>query len=168
MLMSHDVKFPLGITRLILHNRLMIRYDLICTYDHQFEGWFSGSDDFEVQRDKGLIECVVCGSANVDRAIMAPNVSTSRRKEKNASDHAKQMKMVNDVANKIRKDIADNCDNVGTNFAEEARAIHYGEKPERGIYGQATPREAAELVEEGVGVAPLPDILAPDTKSKAN
>lgn len=146
----------------------MIRYDLICDHDHRFEGWFSGSADFEMQRDKGQIECVVCGSAKIDRAIMAPNVSTSRRQEKIASDQAKRMKVVNDVANKIRKEIADNCDNVGTDFAEEARAIHYGEKPERGIYGQASPQEAAELVEEGVGVAALPDILAPKAKDKAN
>ncbi|MEP6343928.1 MAG: DUF1178 family protein [Maricaulaceae bacterium] len=146
----------------------MIRYDLICDYEHRFEGWFSGSADFEMQRDKGLIECVVCGSTKVDRAIMAPNVSTSRRQEKIASDQSKRIKMVNDVADKIRKEIADNCDNVGTNFAEEARAIHYGEKPERGIYGQATPKQTAELMEEGVGVAPLPDIIAPKLKDKAN
>ena len=146
----------------------MIRYDLICAQDHNFEGWFSGSEDFETQRDKGLIACVICGSAQVDRAIMAPNISTSRHKEKIAVTQATQMKMVNEVADKIRKEIAANCDDVGADFAEEARAIHYGEKPERGIYGKATPREAAELIEEGVGVAPLPDILAPEAKKKAN
>ena len=102
----------------------MIRYDLICEHEHGFEGWFSSSADFEMQRDKGLVECVICGSKKIDRAIMAPNISTSRRKEKIAATHAKQMKMVNDVADKIRKEIANNCDDVGDGFAEEARAIH--------------------------------------------
>jgi len=146
----------------------MIRYDLICTHDHSFEGWFSGSDDFEAQRDSGLLHCVMCGTSKVDRALMAPNVSTSRKKAEIASKRAAQMQMVNDVADKIRKDIADNCDDVGTDFAEEARAIHYGEKPERGIYGQTTPEQTADLIDEGVGVAPLPDILSPKSKSKAN
>ena len=146
----------------------MIRYDLICAHDHSFEGWLSSSDDFEAQRDKGLVQCVVCGSTQTDRAIMAPNVSTARGKAAIATQRAAQMQMVNDVADKIRKDIADKCDDVGTDFAEEARAIHYGEKPARGIYGSATHKQAAELRDEGVGAVPLPDILSPKGKGKAN
>ena len=168
MLWMRARKFPLGITRQILHNYLMIRYDLICEHEHRFEGWFSSSDDFDAQRDKGLVTCVVCGSDKVDRALMAPSVSTSRKKAKIAAAQAQQMQMVNDAADKIRKEIAANCDDVGADFAEEARAIHYGEKPERGIYGSATPEQAAELIDEGVGAVPLPDILSPKGKGKAN
>ena len=146
----------------------MIKYSLICTFDHEFEVWFSKSSDFEEQGPKGLIECPYCGSTKVEKAIMAPNISTSRKKDASAEKQAVARKMMNAAAEKIRREIADNCDYVGEKFADEARAIHYGEKPERAIYGEATPREAAELSEEGVGVAPLPEILAPKPKSKQN
>ena len=72
------------------------------------------------------------------------------------------------AADKIRKEIEKNCDYVGDKFADEARSIHYGEKPERAIYGEASPAEAAELKDEGVGIAPLPEILTPKPKSKQN
>ena len=75
---------------------------------------------------------------------------------------------MNKAASKIRKEIEDKCDYVADNFADEARAIHYGEKPERAIYGEATASEAADLKEEGVGIAPLPDILAPKPSKKVN
>ncbi|RZV37610.1 MAG: DUF1178 family protein, partial [Acidimicrobiales bacterium] len=72
------------------------------------------------------------------------------------------------IADKIRDEIENNCDDVGTDFAEEARAIHYGEKPERGIYGSATPDQAKDLIDEGVKVVPLPDGIAPKPKKKIN
>jgi len=86
--------------------------------------------------------------------------------EAREADAAKAMSV---MANKIRSEIGKNCENVGENFAEEARAIHYGEKPERGIYGSTTPKESAELKEEGIAAHPLPDILVPDSdKTKLN
>lgn len=103
---------------------------------------------------------------------MAPNVSTSRKKEQAASKQKQAqneaMAMMNVAATKIRKEIEDKCDYVGDKFADEARAIHYGEKTERPIYGEATPSEAIGLKEEGVGIAPLPDILAPKPAKKLN
>ena len=146
----------------------MIRYDLKCDQDHEFEAWFSRSTDFDEQAPKGLIACPHCGSTKVEKAIMAPNVSTSRKKAIIAKQQAKALKMMNAAANKIRKEIEDNCDYVGHDFADEARAIHYGEKPERGIYGQASPEDAAALHEEGVEIAPLPDIIAPKPKRNMN
>ena len=146
----------------------MIKYDLICEHDHGFEVWFSKGSDYDVQASKGLIVCPHCGSTKIEKAIMAPNVSTSRKREAIANKQKAAMSMMNDVADKIRKEIADNCDYVGEKFADEARAIHYGEKPERGIYGEATVKEAADLTDEGVGIAPLPDVLAPKPKSKVN
>lgn len=146
----------------------MIKYSLICAADHEFEIWFSKISDFDEQAPKGLVACPHCGSVKVEKAIMAPNISTSRKKDSIASQQARAMKMMNAAADKIRQEIADNCDDVGHKFAEEARAIHYGEKPERGIYGQATPKEAAALADEGVGVAPLPDSLVPKPKSDLN
>lgn len=144
----------------------MIKYTLICETDHEFEIWFSKSSDFDKQAPKGLIACPYCGSVKVEKAIMAPNVSTSRKKEAAAVKRAKAMTMMNQAAAKIRKEIEDNCDYVGEKFADEARAIHYGEKPERAIYGEATAGEAKDLAEEGVGIAPLPDILSPKNKGK--
>ncbi len=146
----------------------MIKYNLICGADHEFEIWFSKSSDFDEQAPKGLIECPYCGTTKVEKAIMAPNISTSRKKEATAKKQAAALQMMNAAADKIRKEIADKCDYVGDGFADEARAIHYGEKPERAIYGEATPHEAAALQDEGVGIAPLPEILAPKPKSKTN
>jgi hypothetical protein len=144
----------------------MIRYDLICPHGHAFEGWFSSSAAFDEQRDLGQIPCPICGAVNIDRAIMAPNVSTSRRQKKIADTQAKALERVSDVADKIRRHITETCEDVGANFAEEARAIHYGEKAERGIYGRATPEQAAALQDEGVSAVALPDSLAPESKGK--
>jgi len=99
---------------------------------------------------------------------MAPNVSTSRKKEAVASKQKEAMALMNKAADTIRKEIEDKCDYVGGKFADEARAIHYGEKEERAIYGEATAKEAADLHEEGVGIAPLPDVLAPKPDKKLN
>lgn len=150
----------------------MIKYNLICRESHEFEGWFSSSSDYEVQRKKRLVQCPYCGSAKVEKAIMAPNISTSRKKEANASRQKEAQKtamvMMNKAAQSIRKEIEDKCDYVGNTFADEARAIHYGEKEERAIYGEATAKEAADLHEEGVGIAPLPDVLTPKPAKKLN
>lgn len=142
----------------------MIKYNLICSHDHEFEVWFSKGTDFDEQSARGLLSCPHCADTKIEKAIMAPAVSTSRKKEKIASHQAKALAVMNEVAAKVRKEIETNCDDVGQNFADEARAIHYGEKPERGIYGKATPSEAADLRDEGVGVMPLPDALAPKGK----
>ena len=146
----------------------MIKYDLICERDHVFETWFSKGSDFDEQAPKGLIMCPHCGSKKIEKAIMAPNVSTSRTKDSIAEKKKAASSLMNAAAEKIRQKVVDSCDYVGSGFAEEARAMHYGEKPERGIYGEATAGEAEELREEGVGVAPLPAILAPKPKSKMN
>ena len=146
----------------------MIKYNLICRHDHDFEAWFSSSSDYDAQRKKRLVQCSHCGSAKIEKAIMAPNVSTSRKKEAIVSKRKEAMAMMNKAAQTIRKEIEEKCDYVGERFADEARAIHYGEKEERPIYGQASPKEAAELQEEGVGIAPLPDVLTPKPAKKLN
>jgi len=144
----------------------MIRYNLICAKDHEFEGWFSSSSDYDEQAASGLLSCPACGTKKVEKAIMAPAVKTARKSE--ARDEKAAMAMTA-MAAKIRSEIGKNCENVGSDFAEEARAIHYGEKPERGIYGSATPEETAELKDEGIEAHPLPDVLIPDAdKPKLN
>lgn len=146
----------------------MIKYTLVCKNDHSFEGWFSSSSDYDEQRKKRLVDCPYCGSADVDKGIMAPAVSTSRKKDAVAKKHAAQMAMMNAAADKIRQDIAEKVDYVGENFADEARAIHYGEKPDRAIYGAASMKQASDLIDEGVPVTPLPDILVPKSTKKLN
>ena len=146
----------------------MIRYDLICEFEHEFEGWFSSSADYDEQAKSGLLCCSICGTSSVEKAIMAPAVKTARKKDARAAEAAKAMTA---MAAKIRTEIGKNCENVGKNFAEEARAIHYGEKPERGIYGLTTPEESEGLKEEGIAAHPLPDIFVPDddvAKKKLN
>jgi len=144
----------------------MIRYNLICTHDHEFEGWFSSSKDYDEQAASGLLSCPICGTKKVEKAIMAPAVKTARKTE--ARDEKAAMAMTA-MAAKIRSEISKNCENVGTNFAEEARAIHYGEKPQRGIYGSTTAEETAELKDEGIEAHPLPDVFVPDEdKPKLN
>lgn len=146
----------------------MICYQLKCERDHSFEGWFSSSSDYDTQSEKGWLCCPECNSPNVTKAIMAPNVSTSRKKDSIAQEQAKALQMMNQAADKIRKKIETECDYVGDKFTEEARAIHYGEKDERPIYGQATPKDVQSLCDEGISVSPLPDILTPKRKSEMN
>jgi hypothetical protein len=144
----------------------MIRYNLLCLSGHEFEGWFSSSSDYDEQATSGLLCCPVCATDKVEKAIMAPAVKTARKAETRAENAAKAMTA---MAAKIRDEIGKNCENVGTDFAEEARAIHYGEKPERGIYGSATPPETEALKEEGITAHPLPDAFVPESdKTKLN
>ncbi len=144
----------------------MIRYALICEKDHEFEGWFSSSSDYDEQAKSGLLTCPVCGTAKVEKAIMAPAVKTARKVEarSEASKHA-----MNAMAAKIRDEISKNCEDVGDRFAEEARAIHYGEKDARGIYGTTTLEESSSLAEEGIEAHPIPDAFVPEkSKPKLN
>ena len=149
----------------------MIKYALQCDDGHGFEGWFSNSADFDAQKEAGQLECPVCGTSHVQKALMAPAVATSRKAE--AGREAKLREMVsamNDAAKRAKDYVEKSFDHVGKNFAEEARKIHYGEAEERAIYGEATKEEVRELNEEGVEVAPVPQpIPDPDeVKSKLN
>lgn len=137
----------------------MIRFNLICQAHHEFEAWFSGSSDFDDQVERGLVSCPHCGSTQVEKALMTPTVSTARKKE--ASTRLAMNKAQSEALDQLRKavkTIRETSEDVGDRFPEEARKIHYGESEERGIIGQARPDEVKALVEEGVGIAPLPDL----------
>jgi hypothetical protein len=137
----------------------MIRYALSCEHDHEFEGWFGASGDFDDQQARGLIDCPVCGSKAVRKQIMAPAVAGTRRTRQDSTPaqmQAQMQGMMLEAAGRIRAHVQENFDDVGDAFAKEARAIHEGQAEERGIYGQATPKEVRELVEDGVPVAPMP------------
>jgi hypothetical protein len=134
----------------------MIRFSLACQNEHSFDGWFRNSEDFEKQKKRGLIACPDCGSVKVEKALMAPSVSTGRKREKMAlamnAEQKKAMAQLKALSEKMRE----NADYVGDKFAEEARKIHFGETDPRGIYGEATPEEAKSLVEDGVEFMPIP------------
>ena len=130
----------------------MISYNLRCRNGHEFEGWFRNSAAFEEQSYGGKLMCPQCQSPKVEKAIMAPAIAGTKKSRKTAAE-ARQMRQ---FMTGLRRYVQENADYVGPKFAEEARRIHYGEKPERHIYGEATAEEARELVEEGVDVAPLP------------
>lgn len=135
----------------------MIKYSLCCDSGHAFEGWFSGSADYEKQLASGFLSCPVCDSSSITKTLMAPAVSTARKKEEKqavALDLARQ-----EAIAKIREAVATikaNAEDVGERFPEEARKIHYGETDARGIVGQASLVEVHELLEEGIEIAPLP------------
>jgi hypothetical protein len=151
----------------------MIRYALLCDSEHEFEGWFGASADFDDQRARGLIECPVCASTAVRKAIMSPAVAgTKKRGQASAPDpaqaqsQAQSQAMMMEAMGRIRRHVEENFDDVGDAFAKEARAIHEGRSEDRGIYGQATSKEVRELVEDGVPVAPLPP--EPPKKTELN
>lgn len=133
----------------------MIRYALTCSNEDEFEGWFASSEDYDAQEAGGLIECPVCGTREIRKAPMAPAVARSRENS-------------TELAAKVRSHIRDTFDYVGDGFADEARAIHDGDAPDRPIWGEATPEQAREMAEEGLPVAPLPAALAPVPPRKLN
>lgn len=135
----------------------MIRYSLQCDKEHEFEGWFASSEDFDRQLEAGYVSCPHCSSQSVTKLLMAPNLTTGRQK-----DGIRQMVMDNsrrEMMAKIKEVVAEirnNSEDVGEKFPEEARKIHYGEAEARGIIGQASHDEVTALVDEGIEIAALP------------
>ncbi len=141
----------------------MIRYELSCDNGHAFEGWFGSADDFDRQQKMALVSCPTCGSAHVAKRLMAPSVSTARKKQQRQdlavqTGQREMMTKLREIVSTIRA----NSEDVGERFPEEARKIHYGETEQRGLIGRATAEEVRDLLEEGVDVAPLP-VLPDDT-----
>lgn len=141
----------------------MIRYELSCDNGHVFEGWFGSADDFDRQQKMALVSCPTCGSAHVTKRLMAPSVSTARKKERRQElvMQAGQKEMVAKLK-EIVSTIRANSEDVGERFPEEARKIHYGEAEQRGLIGRASMEEVRDLLDEGVEIAPLP-VLPDDT-----
>lgn len=147
----------------------MIRYALLCEHDHEFEAWFKSIAAFDDQKAAGELVCPVCDSHDVRKAIMAPGVATkgavkTKAGREQTAEHVREARtQFMAVAKRVRDHVEQNFDYVGDKFPEEVRRQHYGEAETRDVYGEATPEEARDLIEEGIDVAPLP----PDPK-KAN
>lgn len=147
----------------------MILYQLRCAKDHEFEAWFKDGQTCERQLARKTVECPSCGNRKVVKALMAPRISGSEKKQQSAnlpaaapapaaSSHPMSVmaSAMRQHLQEVRAKVEANCDYVGDKFADEARKIHYGETEARGIYGEATDQEHQELVDEGVEVARIP------------
>ena len=146
----------------------MISFSLICKNNHEFEAWFRTSEDYEFQLKKNLISCPNCSNTVIQKALMAPAVKSSKKSNDKFSD--KKNENSNNLDNKavigdnelrmalrnIRTYVEKNCENVGNNFANEARLISKGKKQARGIYGKVDNKEAEKLLDEGIEISALP------------
>lgn len=146
--------------------------DLACEHGHVFEGWFASEDDYANQRQRGLLECPVCGSGEVEKRLAAPRLNLGRH-----PTGSEESAMAGTVGKRdgpppgmhpprelqaallqALQQVVARTEDVGVRFAEEARRMHHGEAPARGIRGRASLHEAAELMEEGIDIVPLPDL----------
>lgn len=131
--------------------------DLACEVGHTFEGWFGSEDDYLEQRARGLVTCPACGSATIEKKLSAPRLNLGAQRSTGVvaadadAEQARQARLWRAV-----REVLANTEDVGSAFAEEARRIHQGEAPERGIRGQASAQDVKGLLEDGVEVMPLP------------
>ncbi len=134
----------------------MIKYNLKCENNHEFESWFSTSDEFDKLKRKKLLECIYCSSHIVNKSIMAPMVSVANKKNNELNDLNKSLKLEKENLLKIRKYIEKNFEYVGKNFSKKVREIYYDKKTEKTIYGTTTSKERKELEEEGIDLISIP------------
>lgn len=133
--------------------------DLQCDLGHGFEGWFGSEEDYRSQCERGLVECPLCASSQVSRVPSAPRLNLSAARADEVAKppvHTPEQQSVEALWLKAVRHVMDNTEDVGDRFAEEARRIHYGEVPQRGIRGQASGEQAVALREEGIEVHALP------------
>ena len=157
----------------------MIRYALVCEKGHDFESWFQDSAAYDKQAKRGLVNCPHCGSAKIEKAIMAPRLAGAKKRTAPVETPAEapaaapekapvamlspQEQEFRSKLKELREHLTKNADHVGAKFPEEARKMHYGETEHRSIYGEASPEEAKALVEEGIEFHPLP--ILPDERN---
>ena len=135
----------------------MILYTLRCHRDHEFEAWFASSAAYDRAAKAGANTCPMCGSDEVEKALMAPAVAgTKKRGKVSLAAPDMRSKAMREALREFRRQVTENADYVGDKFAEEARRIHFNEVEPRGIYGEATVEEARSLAEDGVAFQPLP------------
>jgi hypothetical protein len=137
----------------------MIRYTLHCNSGHEFEAWFASSAAYDRAARAGANACPVCGSAKVEKALMAPPVSGTKKSDTVSLAAVDPRRVaLQHVIREFRRKVTEGADYVGDRFAEEARRIHYEETEPRGIYGEATLEEARKLAEEEIEFHPLPPL----------
>jgi hypothetical protein len=140
----------------------MIRYNLKCAEGHGFDSWFQSAGAFDSLKASGHLACAVCGTSQVEKALMAPRVAASEKAEPERP-LSQPASPAEQALARLRAHVEANSDYVGRDFVSEARAMHLGEAPERPIWGEARGDEAAALADEGIPIAPLP--FTPSRKS---
>ncbi len=163
----------------------MIIFDLKCAdEDHRFEGWFGSSQDYVEQQARGLLDCPVCGSKNIAKAAMAPNLGKKSNQDPASPQPPEDRSgsRVTQVSSKVpvpgeyrellgklaraQENMLANSEWVGDKFADRARDIHYGDATEKSIHGTASREEVADLADEGIAALPLPlPVLPPESKN---
>lgn len=164
--------------------QMMIKFTLRCNNDHEFEAWFGSSAEYDRQKEAGLVTCAICDDHHISKALMTPNLGAKGNKapaQPDTQNHSGSIQPapsksgyaggkpgVPELAEKaaalmmqmraIRKQVEDNFDNVGDDFADTARRIHSGEEESRGIYGNASHNDIEDLIDEGIEIIPLPDL----------
>ena len=134
----------------------MIKYNLICDNEHEFESWFSDSLEFEKLKDKKLLECIYCSSKRIEKSIMSPMISNSNNLELPNNKFEREFLKEKKRLKQIRKYIEKNYEYVGKNFSKKVREIYYDKKSKKTIYGTTTPKEREELAEEGIDLLSIP------------
>ena len=134
----------------------MIKYNLKCNNNHEFESWFLDSEEFEKLNKKNFLECIYCSSKKVSKSIMAPMISNRNKKNNNLNLNNKILKDKKKQLLELRKFIEKNFEYVGNNFSKKVREIYYDKNSKKMIYGTSTPKERKELAEEGIDLLTIP------------
>ena len=134
----------------------MIKYNLKCNNDHEFESWFSDSNEFDNLKKKKFLECIFCSSKKVNKSIMAPMVSGSKESDNKSEVLNKNLKKEKDKLLQLRKFVENNFEYVGENFSRKVREVYYDKKSKKTIYGTASSKERKELKEEGIDLLSIP------------
>ena len=134
----------------------MIKYILKCNKGHEFESWFSDSEEFEKLNKRKLLECIFCSSKSISKSIMSPMVTNSSNKDINFETINKEIVNEKNKLLKLRKYIENNFDYVGKDFSKKVRDVYYDKKNKKAIYGTTTAEEREELAEEGIDLLSIP------------
>ena len=134
----------------------MIKYNLKCKNNHEFESWFSNSEEFDKLNKKDLLECIYCSSKKISKSIMSPRISNLNTKQEKVNSINRDIKNEKDQLLRLRKYIEKNFDYVGKDFSKKVREVYYDKKSKKAIYGTATSKEREELAEEGIDLLSIP------------
>ena len=134
----------------------MIKYNLKCQNNHEFESWFSNSEEFDKLNKRDLLECIYCSSKKISKSIMSPRISNLNIKQEKENLINRDIKNEKDQLLRLRKYIEKNFDYVGKDFSKKVREVYYDKKSKKAIYGTATSKEREELAEEGIDLLSIP------------
>ena len=141
----------------------MIKYTLRCGQDHEFEAWFRNSSAFDHQLSEGQLACPQCADRSIEKSLMAPRIASQDKSVTNTpSDKTAAAEQVHAMWLELGRTLRKDAENVGTEFPETARKIHFNEEPPRRIWGQASLSEAKDLLDDGIAIVPLPDLPEDD------